>query len=69
MADFNFGKKFAELEAITKEFEQGELDLDKGLEKFEKGLALAEDLKKHLSKAETKINVIKEKFSELYEEK
>ena len=65
--DNTFGEKFAELETITKEFEAGEFDLDKGLEKFERGLKLAEELKKYLREAELKVENVKAKFDEVYE--
>ena len=39
---------FSELEAIAEEFEQGEVDLEKGIPKFKRGLVLARRLKKRL---------------------
>jgi exodeoxyribonuclease VII small subunit len=59
----NFAKAFEELEEITAWFDSEEnLDLDKGLKKFEKGLELASELKKKLSEVENKVEEIKNKF-------
>jgi exodeoxyribonuclease VII small subunit len=60
---FQFGKAFEELEKITEAFENDQLDLDEGLEKFERGLALANQLKAKLREVEQKVEVIKKKFS------
>jgi exodeoxyribonuclease VII small subunit len=48
--DDSFSKKFAELEAIAESFETESVDLEAGLEKFERGLKLAEELKRTASK-------------------
>jgi exodeoxyribonuclease VII small subunit len=58
----NFSKAFEELEAITEWFEKGELDLDEGLKKFERGLELAALCKEKLSEVENKVREIKGKF-------
>ncbi|MBI3115398.1 MAG: exodeoxyribonuclease VII small subunit [Candidatus Kerfeldbacteria bacterium] len=60
--DFHFTKAFEELEAIVKEFESEHIDLDEGLKKFERGLALAKQLKAKLQDVEQKIETIKQKF-------
>jgi exodeoxyribonuclease VII small subunit len=61
----NFGEAFAELEQITEWFDSEEnLDLDKGLKQFERGLELAGELKKKLNEVENKVEEIKEKFAE-----
>ncbi len=60
----NFGKAFEELEEITRWFDsQDQLDLDRGLKQFERGLELASELKKKLSDVENKVEEIKRKFS------
>ncbi len=59
----NFGDAFAELEKITEWFEKEEMDLEEGLEKFERGLALAAKLKARLSEVENRIEEIKVQFS------
>lgn len=59
----NFGKSIAELEEIVAWFESGDVDLDKALERFERGMELVENLKKHLREVENKVEVIKNKFN------
>ena len=60
----NFAKAFEELEEITQWFDSEEnLDLDKGLKQFERGLELAGELKEKLSEVENKVQDIKEKFA------
>lgn len=60
-----FAEAFAELEQITEWFDSEEnLDLDKGLKQFERGLELAGELKKKLNEVENKVEEIKEKFAE-----
>lgn len=59
---FNFSRAYAELEGIVKEFEAERVDLDEGLKKFERGLALAKQLKDKLKDVEQKIEQIKVKF-------
>lgn len=51
----SFAKQFAELEEITKWFERDDVDLERGLEKFERGMALAKELQQQLRDAEVKI--------------
>lgn len=60
----NFEESFKELEAIVEKFESGTLNLDESLKEFERGLALAEQLKAHLSAVENRITEIKEKFAD-----
>lgn len=60
----NFAKSFEELEEIVADFEKGDIDLDEGLKKFERGLVLAHDLKKYLAEVENKVEVLKEKFGQ-----
>ncbi len=59
----NFEQQFKELEQIVEQLESGEVSLDLGLERFERGLALAQELKKKLSEVENKVEIIKKKFS------
>ncbi len=58
----NFQKAFEELESITEWFEKGEVDLDEGLKKFERGLELAGTCKEKLSEFENKVKEIKAKY-------
>lgn len=59
-----FAESFAELEAITEWFETGDIDLDEGLKKFERGLELAKFCKEKLGEVETKVVELKKKFGE-----
>lgn len=58
---------FAELEKITNEFENGEVDLEEGIPKFKKGLELAKYLKRKLTDIENEIKKIKIEFRDLEE--
>ncbi len=55
-------KGFQELEEIADWFERGETDLDKGLEKFERAMQVADALKKRLVTAENRVKEIKRKY-------
>ena len=48
----NLTEAFTELEQLVQEFETGDIDLEKGIPKFKKGLALASMLKKRLQEIE-----------------
>ena len=61
---FNFTASYKELEKIVGDFESRELDLEKDLPKFERGLELAGKLHKRLSEIENKVVEIDNKFSE-----
>lgn len=61
----SFQEQFNVLQKIVDEFEKGTLDLDASLAKFEEGLALAAECKKHLNEVENKVLEIKKKFSAL----
>lgn len=60
----DFGKRLAELEAITAWFESDESDLDKALAKFEQGMELAAGLKADLKAVENRVEKIKAKFDQ-----
>jgi exodeoxyribonuclease VII small subunit len=60
--DVDVAKGFEELEEIAGWFERGETDLDKGLEKFERAMAIADALKKRLATAENRVKEIKKKY-------
>ncbi|HSD12161.1 MAG TPA: exodeoxyribonuclease VII small subunit [Patescibacteria group bacterium] len=65
---FDFGAAYKELEEIIGWFEKEEVDLEEGLKKFERGLALAKGCKERLKEVENKVVQIKAKFGELDEE-
>ena len=54
--------QLAQLDEIIGWFDQDDFDLDQALEKFDQGVALADDIKKRLLKLENKIVVLKERF-------
>jgi len=64
----DFQKQFAALETITEDFESGKYNLETGLKKFEEGLHIAQELKKHLESVENRIQTIKGKYYELTQE-
>jgi exodeoxyribonuclease VII small subunit len=61
----SFGEAFQELEEITAWFERGDVDLDEGLKKFERGLELAGVCKAKLSEVENTVIALKKKFAVL----
>lgn len=64
----HFGEAFAELEKITEWFERDDMDLEEGLAKFERGLALAATLKARLAEVENRIEEIKVQFAAVDED-
>ena len=68
-SELNFEETMQELESIVKELEEGSLNLDDSIKKFEKGMELSNKASKYLEDAEKKITVlIKDKEGELEEE-
>lgn len=63
----SFSKAFEELESITQWFEQGEVDLEEALKRFERGLALVKLLQGHLKNVENKVVEIKKQFGKTVE--
>ncbi len=59
----SFAQQFEELERIVALFESGKLDVDDSLEYFEKGLQLAEGLKKQLKSVEQQVESLKRKYT------
>src|ERR1700757_494565 len=58
----NFAKKLSELETITAWFESDNVDLDEALAKFERGMVLADELKRELQQVENRVEKIKQRF-------
>ena len=54
-AEKTFAQELEELETSIRELESGRLDLDKALEKFERGIALTRSLRARLDKAEGRV--------------
>ncbi|MBI2484240.1 exodeoxyribonuclease VII small subunit [Candidatus Uhrbacteria bacterium] len=57
-----FKAAYQELEALTKEFERGDLDIEEALKKFERGLELAEYCTKQVSEMKQRVVEIKRRF-------
>lgn len=68
MKKLTLAKAFEELEKITQELESGDVDLEKGVPKFKRGLELARFIKKRLSIVENEIKEIKDDFKDSAEE-
>lgn len=60
---FNFTAGYKELEKIVAELEAKEIDLERDLPKFERGLELASALQKRLKEIENKVVEIDRKFT------
>ena len=54
-----FSQQFSELQEIVAWFESDTNDIDQALEKFERGVALAEALQKHLQSIENKVQTLR----------
>lgn len=61
----NFEDKIRELEAIVKELEGGEINLDDAIEKYTKAMKLAKECSLQLNKATEKVNKILKENGEL----
>lgn len=62
----HFAEAFAELEEITQWFDsETSVDLDEGLKKFERGLALVAMLKKKLAEVQNKVVEVKQKYGNI----
>jgi exodeoxyribonuclease VII small subunit len=59
----SFTKAYQELEQIVGDFEAREIDLEKDLVRFERGLELASQLQKKLDEVENKVTEIEKKFA------
>ena len=58
----NFTKAYQELEAIVASFETGEIDLEKDMAQFEKGMKLAAELKGRLQEIDNAVTAIKDEY-------
>ena len=66
MSEMKFEKAMSRLEKIVEELERGDLDIDKSLEMFEKGIKMSQLCSKKLNEAEAKIEKLtKDKKGEL----
>jgi exodeoxyribonuclease VII small subunit len=60
---FDFGAKLKELETISSELEEQELDLDRGISQYEAGMKLVKELKEHLETATNRVEEIKRQYT------
>ena len=68
MSKENFEETMTKLEEIVTELENGNLNLDDSVEKFEEGMQKAKQCNKILEEAEKKITILLEKDGEISEE-
>ena len=61
-SDFDFSASMQELEQIAAYLEQSDVDLDKAIQKFERGSHLAKQLKEYLGSVENKVNELSQDF-------
>lgn len=64
----NFEESMKNLEQIVTELENGNLNLDESVEKFENGIKIAKECNKILEDAEKKITILLEKDGKVTEE-
>ena len=68
MSKENFEESMKKLEGIVTELENGNLNLDESVKKFEEGMKIAKQCNTILEEAEKKITILLEKDGELKEE-
>lgn len=66
--EINFEQAIEELEVIAHELENGKLNLDDSIKKFEDGMKLSKKCSEYLENAEKRITILIEKNGELSEE-
>lgn len=67
-AALSFEACLQELEKTVKELESGELPLERALELYEKGVALAETCRKQLEEAEMRVEILMKREGRLQAE-
>lgn len=68
MAKSNFENNMENLEKIVTELENGDLNLDESISKFEEGIKISKECNKILEEAEKKITILLEKDGKIEEE-
>ena len=58
MKDINFEESIEKLEKIVNELENGDLNLDDSIKKFEEGMKISKECNDYLENAEKKITVL-----------
>lgn len=69
MKEESFEQSMESLENIVVELENGKLNLDESVKKFEEGMKIAQKCNNMLENAEKKISILLEKNGELEESK
>ena len=64
-SSLNFEASLEELERIVKELEKGDLPLEQSLSLFENGMRLSADCKRQLEEAETRVEILVKRGSEM----
>jgi exodeoxyribonuclease VII small subunit len=67
-AEPTFNQSYEELEGIVSWFDRDDLDLEEGLAKFERGLALAKQCQEKLDQVSRRVEEISAKFGDLARE-
>ena len=67
MKENSFEKNMEELENIVKELEEGKLDLDESVKKFEDGMKISKKCNEMLENAEKKITMVLDNNGEIEE--
>jgi len=62
--DLTIDQAYQDLQKIVSEFENGEVDLEKSIPQFKKGLELASYLKEKLGELKVEVEEIKSKFEQ-----
>ncbi|MCI8273275.1 MAG: exodeoxyribonuclease VII small subunit [Clostridia bacterium] len=68
MSKDNFEDSMKKLEEIAEELENGELNLDESVSKFEEGMKIAKQCNNILETAEKRISILLEKDGKIEEE-
>lgn len=68
MAKSSFEDNMNNLEKIVTELENGDLNLDESISKFEEGIKISKECNKILEEAEKKITILLEKDGKIEEE-
>lgn len=58
MKELNFEQSMEKLEKIVQELENGDLNLDDSIKKFEEGMKISKDCNNFLEEAEKKITIL-----------
>ncbi len=63
ISELTLAEAFKELEEVVASFESGQIDIEKSIPKFRRGLELSKYIKEKLSQVENEIEQIKVEFT------